>query len=115
MEYLIGIGLVYIVGTKYLTNNILVRKAISDRQNRKDTQFDEYTRDDYADERMFFPDNETDMQLLKEGVILGDKEYMLGPDSEVETASPCTRMFDVYNWANNPMPPSTTVAEGYLI
>lgn len=110
MEYLIGIGVVYIVGNKVLNNNALVSKAISDRQNRSDTQFDEYTRDDYAEERMHFPDGVTDMELLDQGVVLADREYLLGPDPEREHP-----IFNVLNWYNGPNVPSMTEAEGYLI
>lgn len=110
MEWLIGIGALYIIGNKFLNNNLLVKKAISDRQNRQDTKFDEYTRDDYADERMLFPDNYTDMELLQQGVVLGDREYMLGPDPEREH-----EVFDPLNWYNGPNLPSLTESPGYLI
>lgn len=83
---------------------------MSDRQNRQDTQFDEYTRDDYADERMLFPDNYTDKDLLDQGVILADKEYLLGPDAGREHSS-----FDPLNWYNGPNIPSVSESPNYMI
>lgn len=110
MEWVLGLGTLYVFGHKFLTNNLLVRKAQADTANRTDTEFDEYTRDDYADERMHFPDNYSDQDLLEMGVLLGDKEYMTGPDPEREHSS-----FDPLGWYNGPNVTSITQSHGYLI
>lgn len=101
----------YLLGTKILTNNANVQRALGAMQSKsRQEPFDEYTRDDYAKERMRYGPDTTDMQLIEEGVVLADYEYTYGPDPQREQA-----IMDPLNWYNGPNMPSISTPQGYLI
>ena len=109
MEYMIGIGVAYLVGHKILNNDNLVSKATVAAFRNPDDEFNEYVRDDNARERMKYPDDVTDQQLIADGIIM-NYEATNAPNPEEELTD-----FNQMSWFNTPNLPSQPMPEFNLI